>query len=344
MELGNMMEYFENKTILITGGAGFIAKIFVEKILRTQPNVKKLYLLLRASDCKSAQQRIQTEVIDKELFRLLREKWGKEFDCFIWERVEAVAGDIADENLLGIKNANLREEMLKNIDIIVNCAATTDFYDRYDVSLAINTMGVLNILSFAKKCINLKMLLHLSTAYVCGEREGIIAEKGCEFGETLSETLTKLDFKIENELAAHKLSQLQKIEASEATINTTMKDFGIERLCLNQSIVITIPGWIEGLRTMDTLIAGFGKGKVPCFLGRPTYIIDMIPADMVVNSMIVAMVYGESGTIYQIGSSMRNPLYVSNIHNYAFHYFTKNPLIDKDENPIKVSKVTVLHH
>ncbi|GJW80679.1 jojoba acyl CoA reductase-related male sterility protein [Tanacetum coccineum] len=35
--------------------------IFVEKILRVQPNVKKLHLLVRATDAKSALQRFNTE-------------------------------------------------------------------------------------------------------------------------------------------------------------------------------------------------------------------------------------------------------------------------------------------
>ncbi|KAL9267008.1 Alcohol-forming fatty acyl-CoA reductase-like protein, partial [Drosera capensis] len=58
----SILEFLENKAILVTGGAGFLAKIFVEKILRSQPKVKKLYLLLRAADNKSANQRLQNEV------------------------------------------------------------------------------------------------------------------------------------------------------------------------------------------------------------------------------------------------------------------------------------------
>jgi len=38
--------------------------VFVEKILRVQPNVKKLYLLLRAKDSESAAQRFSTEVMN----------------------------------------------------------------------------------------------------------------------------------------------------------------------------------------------------------------------------------------------------------------------------------------
>lgn len=37
--------------------------VFIEKILRVQPNVKKLYLLLRARDTKSAMLRFNNEVL-----------------------------------------------------------------------------------------------------------------------------------------------------------------------------------------------------------------------------------------------------------------------------------------
>ncbi|CAI9781434.1 unnamed protein product [Fraxinus pennsylvanica] len=65
MDLGSILHFLEDKSILVTGATGFLAKIFVEKILRVQPNVKKLYLLLRAADDMSAMQRFNTEVYTK---------------------------------------------------------------------------------------------------------------------------------------------------------------------------------------------------------------------------------------------------------------------------------------
>ncbi|RWV85064.1 hypothetical protein BHE74_00042999, partial [Ensete ventricosum] len=62
MESIRIVEFFKNKSILVTGSTGFLAKIFVEKVLRVQPEVKKLFLLVRAGDAASANQRVQTEV------------------------------------------------------------------------------------------------------------------------------------------------------------------------------------------------------------------------------------------------------------------------------------------
>jgi fatty acyl-CoA reductase len=84
-DVGSILHFLEDKTILVIGAAGFLAKsmlslslslslsslplinlvcipVFLEKVLRVQPNVKKLFLLLRASDDKSAESRLQNEV------------------------------------------------------------------------------------------------------------------------------------------------------------------------------------------------------------------------------------------------------------------------------------------
>lgn len=71
-----------------------------------------------------------------------------------------------------------------------------------------------------------------------------------------------------------------------------------------------------------------------------------IPADLVVNAIIVAMAaHGNQQcetNIYQVGSSVKNPLRYSDLHEYGFRYFDKKPWIGKDGKPIKVRKVTIL--
>lgn len=68
------------------------------------------------------------QVIGKELFGLLRETHGKGFQAFIEEKVVALAGDIIHENF-GVEGAQL-SEMTREINVIVNGAATTNFYER----------------------------------------------------------------------------------------------------------------------------------------------------------------------------------------------------------------------
>lgn len=379
MELSSILKFLENKAILVTGGAGFLAKIFAEKVLRTQPNVKKLYLLMRAADNKSASQRLQNEVMGKDLFKVLKQKMGTNFSCFISEKVTAVPGDITCEDL-GIKESELKEELLRDIDVIVNLAATTNFDERYDTSLYLNTFGAKYVMDFAKRCPKLKVFVQVSTAYVSGEKEGVVRETPYQMGDTLNGR-SGLDIEVEKQLAEAKLEQLQADGATEDTIKLSMKDMGMERarywgwpnvyvftkalgemvlvqekgdlpiVIIRPTIVTStfkepIPGWVEGIRTIDSLAVAYGKGRLPCFLGDPGATVDVIPGDMVANAIIVAAAAHASqagdAPIYHVGSSVKNPVKFTVLHEVGYHYFTKHPWINKDGEPVKVSHVKVL--
>ncbi|XP_031112843.1 alcohol-forming fatty acyl-CoA reductase-like [Ipomoea triloba] len=379
MELGSALHFLDNRAILVTGATGFLAKIFVEKILRVQPNVKKLYLLLRAADTTAAVQRFNSEVMAKDLFKVVKHKYGEELNSLMSSKIIVVAGDITYQNL-GIKDTNLLDQMWREVDVVVNLAATTSFDERYDVAMGINTMGPKHVLDFAKKCQNLRILLHVSTAYVSGEKEGLIQETPYQMGETLNGKCG-LDIEREKKIIEETLKTLRAENASEKSITLAMKDLGIQRartygwpntyvftkamgemllgklrdnvpLVIIRPTIITstynepFPGWVEGIRTIDSLAVAYGKGRLTCFLGDPKTIIDVIPADMVVNAMIVAMVghADERGCerIYHVGSSVSNPLELPWIQDFGYRHFSKHPWIGKDGKPVIVGKVTVL--
>ncbi|KAK1409996.1 hypothetical protein QVD17_36528 [Tagetes erecta] len=378
--MDSILGFLDNKTILITGATGFLAKIFVEKILRVQPNVKRLYLLVRASDAKSALQRFNKEAVDKDLFNSLKAKYGTNLQSFLSEKVTAVAGDITYENL-GVKESSLIEEMWGNVDVVVNVAATTNFDERYDIALALNTFGAKNVLNFAAKCVNIKLLLHVSTAYVAGEEPGLILETPYELGKALNGA-HGLDINTEKKIIEERLKELSYDEtATDKSITMAMKDLGIERakkfgwpntyvftkalgemilghlkgnmpLVILRPTIITstykepIPGWIEGIRTIDSLAVGYGKGQLSCFLGDPESVIDVIPADMVVNAMIATMAAHANQPsceiIYHVGSSVSNPLKYKSLQQSGYDYFSRHPWINKDGKPVIVSEVKVL--
>ncbi|XP_057752712.1 alcohol-forming fatty acyl-CoA reductase-like [Arachis stenosperma] len=380
MELGSILQFLKDKTILVTGATGFLAKIFVEKILRVQPNVKKLYLLLRAPDIEFANHRLHHEIIGKDLFRLLKETLGGNFNSFVSEKLSVVPGDISQENL-DLKDTILRDQIYNQIDVIVNIAATTKFDERYDVALGINTLGVEHLLSLAKKCTKLQVFVHVSTAYVCGEREGLILEDPQHMGVSLN-GVPGLDIEMEMKLVQQQLNHLQQEGATQHEIKLAMKELGIKRATLygwpntylftkamgemlltnskkNMPIVLIrpttisstykepFPGWIEGVRQMDSFAVAYGKGMLTFFPADPQAIFDLIPADMVVNAMLVAMVAHANQTsddiaIYHVGSSVSNPVRYHSLCNYGLRYFTAKPWIDRDGNPVKVRKVTIL--
>ncbi|KAM0901616.1 hypothetical protein ACQ4PT_019867 [Festuca glaucescens] len=372
--------YFKGKSILVTGATGFLGKILVEKILRVQPDVRKIYLLVRAIDAESAKQRVEAEVTDAELFCLLREKHGKGgFELFVDEKIVPLAGDVIFENM-GL-DAPMLEELAKEVDIIVNGAATTNFYERYDVALDVNVMGVRYLCQFAKKCANLKMLLHVSTAFAAGDREGLIMEKPFKKGETLKEG-TYLDIDVELRLVGDvKKELLQDGVGSgdhDKTERKAMKELGLQRsrhfgwsntyvftkamgemllgqlhgaipvVILRPSIITSIfrdpvPGWMQGTRTIDTIIIGYAKQNLSCFLADLELTMDVIPGDMVANAMMAAMVAhsGEEGAevMYHTTSSLRNPAPYGVLYESGRRHFYENPRLGKDGRVIPTKEM-----
>lgn len=72
---------------------------------------------------------MKKQVLGKDLFRIIKEKWGAQLNSFISEKITIVPGDIACEDF-GLKDSFLRQEMCNDLDIIVNSAAVTNFYER----------------------------------------------------------------------------------------------------------------------------------------------------------------------------------------------------------------------
>ncbi|CAK9314311.1 unnamed protein product [Citrullus colocynthis] len=375
------MEFLENKSILITGATGFLAKILVEKILRVQPNVKKLYLLLRAEDEITAKKRFHNEVVEKDLFQVLKKKCGSNLNTLISEKICLVPGEISLPQM-GLKDSIWIDKIKNQVEIIINLAATTNFDERYDVALGTNTLGAKHVVTFAKQCSNLKLVVHVSTAYVSGEREGLIMETPYKLGESLN-GIEGLDIEAEQMVIEEKLKQLKENGATNETITLAMKDLGLERsklygwpntyvftkamgemiigdlkddlpLVIIRPTIVTstykepFPGWVEGVRTIDSLIVGYAKGKLTCFVAGINSIIDLIPADMVVNTIITAIVASKlqpcNQTIYHVGSSTRNSMRHVDFQRFNYQYFTKKPLMDRDGNVIKVGKVTVFNN
>ncbi|KAK8700555.1 hypothetical protein V6N13_018949 [Hibiscus sabdariffa] len=209
---------------------GALVYVFVEKILRVQPNVKKLYLVVRAADHKSATHRLHNEIIGKDLFRNLKEKHGKSFTSFISDKISVIPGDISRQDL-GVQDSGLIQQISKDVEVVLNLAATTNFDERYDVALGLNTMGVKYVVEFAKQCVKLQVLVHVSTAYVSGERSGLILENGYSLGETLN-GVGGLDINMETKVVDDKLNDLRLQGASDKDITIAMKDLGIHRFLL----------------------------------------------------------------------------------------------------------------
>lgn len=68
MAASNIAQYYEGRSVFITGATGFMGKVLVEKLLRSCPGVVNLYLLMRPAKGKDVKCRLQ-ELIDNQVRR-----------------------------------------------------------------------------------------------------------------------------------------------------------------------------------------------------------------------------------------------------------------------------------
>lgn len=57
-EVPKIAEFYNGKSVFVTGFGGFLGKTLIEKMLWTSPDVKKIYVLLRGRGNKSGTQRL----------------------------------------------------------------------------------------------------------------------------------------------------------------------------------------------------------------------------------------------------------------------------------------------
>ena len=73
-----------------------------------------------------------------------------------------------------------------------------------------------------------------------------------------------------------------------------------------------VPGWVEGVKVADALFVAYARGKVGVFPGRRKGILDLMPADLVANTIVLAaaeLLQLDAGRpIYHAASSVRNPI------------------------------------
>jgi HAD superfamily hydrolase (TIGR01490 family) len=92
------------------------------------------------------------------------------------------------------------------------------------------------------------------------------------------------------------------------------------------------PGWLEGFRMAEPLILAFGRGILRDFSGLPDSVLDIIPADYVVNTVLAVAANPPPDTkprVYHAASGSRNPLRFRGMFDAAGRYFSKHPLRDR---------------
>lgn len=361
--------------LLVTGATGLLAKVFVEKLLRSVPEIGGIHLLVRRrrSDGLTSEQRVQREVLGSSVFDRLRALLGPRFDGLCREKIRVVGGDLTEDRF-GLSDEAYRS-LTETIDIVVNSAATVTFDERLDLARSLNTQGPLRLLNLARDCGNAPFL-QVSTCYVSGRRTG-------DTPETIAEPPdgTSIDLDVVLEEMKQTCDDIITTAGGDGdALRRKLVDAGMEfahRHGWNDTYTFTkwvgeklvdrergdvpvvilrpaiiegslrepVPGWIDGLRMADPMIIAYGRGRLTEFPGDLAAPIDIIPVDLVANAMVAAMQAPGSPPgleIYHVGSSARNTMRVREMVGYLEEGFLRRPMLDDDDRPIRVGRFGIV--
>ena len=161
----------EGARLLVLGGTGFLGKIFWVLLLCRYPELGKIFLLVRKSSKETSEQRFWSTIATSEALDPLRKIHGEGLTEFLKEKIVPVDGDVGLP-LCGIDVTDLKG----TIDAVINVAGVVDFNPPLDEALDTNAFGAQNLVALSK-ALGDAPLMHTSTCYVVGNRQGLILEE-----------------------------------------------------------------------------------------------------------------------------------------------------------------------
>jgi long-chain acyl-CoA synthetase len=162
------------KNIMLVGVTGFIGKVWLVNLLMDLPEIGRVYLLIRRQKTNPALRRFEKIVEESPVFDQLHDRYGSKLAEFLAEKVEVIEGDVSESGL-GLA-LDVADRLRKNLDVVVNSSGLTDFNPDLRDALATNVDASMHILDFVRQSDHAG-LVHLSTCYVAGTRDGRVSER-----------------------------------------------------------------------------------------------------------------------------------------------------------------------
>ncbi|MAY34478.1 MAG: dehydrogenase [Spongiibacteraceae bacterium] len=352
------------KNLLITGTTGFLGKVVLEKLIRDLPQIGGIYLLIRGNrHYPTARERFIAEVMSSSVFGTLRQQSRAALERFLHDKVRCLTGEVTEPRF-GL-SPEAFQQLADQLDLIVHSAASVNFRERMDVALSINTLCLHNIVALSEAGGAIPVL-QVSTCYVNGFQRGAIHEDFnaparedlpkdenglydiAPLVAELQDKITALASGFKGRALAEQLVLLGERESRRRGWNDTYtftkwlgeqylrkalhgKALTIVRPAIIESTLKEpTPGWIEGVKVADAVLLAYARQKVVFFPGKRSGVIDVIPADLVANAVILAgaelMTAPVSHRIYQACSGARNPLLLGDFVDHLMTEAQENHL------------------
>jgi len=333
-------KFYKNKSIFLTGGTGFLGKVYIEKVLRVT-EVKRIYILVRPKRGMDIESRV-AEILKDPLFEklYLLKKSPEKY-------LHPIAGDCSLPGL-GLSNDD-NKELIENVNIIVHSAATVRFNEPLSYALSVNVNATLDLIKLAKKMHQLCAFVHVSSAFAnCFETHieerfyskqiGISSEKACLVANILGAEQTD---QITPEFIKNFPNTYCFTKAlAEEAILTNANDLPV---CIFRPAIVIptckepVAGWIDNLYGPTSILYGVAYGVLRVMYVRIHSNANIVPVDFCANLMLTCgwktaitmdKTKIQSPTIYNLVPTETNSLkwseYRSCIENYGLNMPVSN--------------------
>ena len=335
------IDAFSNKTMLLLGGTGFVGKVLLAMVLDRFPELKHLVVQVRRKKIVSGEQRFYSEILRSPPLRSVVDRLGERV---VRQKVQVVEGDL-DQPMCGVTSEQL-EQLKGKVDIVVNLAGVVDFDPPVNESFEPNVYGTQHLIELAT-LLDAK-LVHVSTAYVAGKKNGRIFED--EPIEGYFPRRTEGTGEIFSPAAEMKWYEqfVKETRESKATnprpVRERLREGGLQRAdywgwtntytytksigeqliaktpglqyaivrpaIVESSLRFPFPGWNEGFTTSAPLVLMGGEG-VKGWPVRKDGPLEIIPVDVVAAGILIvtaAVLCGRHKRVYHLASADENPI------------------------------------
>ncbi|XP_054163305.1 fatty acyl-CoA reductase 1-like [Oppia nitens] len=285
-------QYYGNRSVLVTGGTGFIGKVLCEKLIRSCPEIDTIYVLLRPKPNKTAQQRLIDEILLSKAFTINNN--GSKSDKLV-----AISGDVSEPGL-GLSDED-RDRLISNVSVVFHSAASVKFHGPINDFIVQNVYGTQGVMQLCDKMTKLEALIYVSTAYAnCSLKE--IKERIYPLKQTSSETILKVNTignAIGFDTESQAMQELMEGRPNSYTFskaiaeNLVTEKFSHLPLVIVRPSIVTpaakepAPGWVDNINGVAgaLLLGALGIARtmdINCEAKA-----DLIPVDIICNALIV---------------------------------------------------------
>ncbi|XP_023936978.1 putative fatty acyl-CoA reductase CG8306 [Bicyclus anynana] len=314
VEESQIRGFYANKNFFITGGTGFVGLCLIEKILRCIPDVGNVYLLMRPKKGKQISERLEEFPVNP-VFEKLLETQSKD----IFNKLIPISGDVGSEDL-GL-SAEDRQILIENVNVVIHSAATLDFEQNLRPTVNINVLGTRRILELCKQIKDLKVMVHVSSAFVNSyltEAQEKVYDAPAEV-ESIINVAKKLTDQALNDvertfLKNHPNTYTFTKHLAEHEVKNCSDLFPctiVRPTMIVASWKEPVPGWTCSKVGPQGFLMGAAKGVVRRLPQAKENIADYIPVDVVVNQLLVAGWHAATEkpglTVYHCSTSTQKP-------------------------------------